>query len=173
MNDVTYLLLFRTLTRDSYESGISYISRALNTNEAMVMVSISSSCLIFINMCYRIYKLTFKNLIGQVLNKYLKRTVCCQIWMNRYHLRWVVLHYMHAKVYYYIKKFFLQMYIGSVQLSRLRLFRWICSSICCWNIKRTTRRGTDWLSTTASTGIIATAICIKESSTVIGTKIWG
>ena len=39
MNDVTCLLLFRTLTRDSYESGISDISKALNNNEAMVMVS--------------------------------------------------------------------------------------------------------------------------------------
>ena len=145
----------RTLTRDSCESGISYNSKALNTNEAMVMVSNSSSCLIFINMHYRIYKLTFKKLIGQVLNKYLKCTVCCQIWMNCYHLLWVVLHYIHARVYIIALRIFFQryMYIGSVQLSRLQLFRWICSSICCWKIKRIARWRTDWLSTTASTGI--------------------
>lgn len=47
---------------------------------------------------------------------------------------------------------FLCVYVGSFWLSRLRLSRWICSSICCWKTKRTGGWGTDQLSTTASTG---------------------
>lgn len=33
------ILIYRTLTRDSYENGISVITKAMRTNEAMLMVS--------------------------------------------------------------------------------------------------------------------------------------
>lgn len=66
------------MTRCSYESGISIIAEALNANEAMVMVSNSLS--IYVMSLYaRIYKPTYKKLIGQVINKYLKFTVYYQI----------------------------------------------------------------------------------------------